>query len=506
MAIAANNENKNLILIFIVALSLRLLLFVAVTPWNDHVAKEIILTKEDAPYFHNTAILYTENMPPIAVATKPLYTYFIALLYYLFGYKPYVIIIPQLIMGSITCVFLYKIARHIVDEKIALFAGLFLAFEYSSILYANHLLGETMYIFLFIIHIYFLQKFLMGKNIRVLIYSAIFLGLSANVKPLSLYFPIFLTWPFFLYFRSNLRRGILSFIVLVSVFLLTIIPWMTRNYVKAGEFAFSFDSGGKAIEWFTPNLMNIIKPVDTHRHTWTAEEKRMMVEEAEHPGMSIAEVVRKYKRKNGVTAIRLARWQKQFHEGTLSADNFPIDRNRGYWGTEIQDQGIPITKRIINAILADTKKYIGNTYRFFASLDSGSYPQILGLPVYRMDEKDWDKGLVHMVKVTIQEKTMIEWFFMCLSASVLLYLYSMSCYGIYVSLRKKEFIKIVLFISVILLCTLPAVARFSSTVAPRYRIPIIPYLIILSCYGLAALKCRFRKSTTVEAQTLDSTL
>jgi 4-amino-4-deoxy-L-arabinose transferase-like glycosyltransferase len=506
MTIAGNNDNRNLILIFIAALSLRLLLFVVVGPWDDQVEREIILTKEDAPYFHNTAILYAENKPPVAVASKPLHVYFMALLYFIFGYKPYVVLITQIIMGSMACIFLYKIVRNIFDEKIALFAGLFWAFEYSSILYANHLLGETMYIFLFIVHIYYLQKFLIEKDKRVLIYSALFLGLSANVKPLSIYFPLFLLWSFFLYFRSNIRQGIASFMVLVSVFVLTIVPWMTRNYVIAGEFAFSFDSGGKAVQWFAPNLMNIVRPMNKIKHMWTAEEKRMMVEEAEKPGMGIAAVVRKYKKKNGITAIRLARWQKQFHAGMLSDDNFSVDKDRGYWGTEIQSQGIPLTKRIMNAILADTKIYIGNTYRYFTALDSGSYPQILGLPVYRMDEKHWNKGLVHMLKTTIQKKSKVEWFFMFLSAGVLLYLYSMSCYGVYVSLRKKEFIKIVLFVSIILLCTIPAVARFTSTVAPRYRLPIIPYLIILSCYGVEALKWRFRKSTKGEAQNLDYTL
>lgn len=507
MAIFRNNEYKNLIIIFLVALSLRMLLFVAVGPWQDNVVKDIILTYEDAPSYHYVATQLAQGKPIIAVLNKPLYAYFVALSYYLFGYEPYMIIIFQIFMGSVTCVFLYKIARKIFNEKIALFAGLFLAFEYSSILYTNHLLTETMFILFFIIHIYFLQQFLMEKKYKMLIYSAIFLGVCTNVRSATLYFPIFLIWPFFLYFRKDFQKGILSFLILVTIFLSFVIPWSVRNYVVAGEFAFSVDSGDQAIMRVIPNIMNIIKPPDTTIRKWTAEEKRIMVEEAEHPDMSVAAVVRKY-RKDGITALLLTRWQKQLHEGTLSTD-IPLkmqDRKRGYVNTDIQPEERPIGQKIMKALFADTKRFLVNEYRFFATLNSGSYPEILGLPVYRMDEKDWDKGFVNMVKVAIQEKSNIEQFFMYLSISVLLFLYSAACYGIYASIRKKEFTKLVLFITTILYFIIPSVARFSESMAPRYRAPTIPFLVILSCYGMAELKCRFRKPATGDAQALDSTL
>lgn len=51
------------------------------------------------------------------------------------------------------------------------------------------------------------------------------------------------------------------------------------------------------------------------RRRWTPEEKRLMVEEAESPGMSVSAVARKY----GIHPNQLFRWRKLMYEGALSA-------------------------------------------------------------------------------------------------------------------------------------------------------------------------------------------
>jgi len=490
------------IFIFFVALSLRMLLFIAVGPWHDHVSKEIILKFDDSVRYHEKAILLNKNMP--AIYDRPIYHYFIGLFYFIFGYRPYIVIIFHLIMGSLTCVFLYKIGQIIFNEQIAIFAGLFLAFEYSNILYSNLLLTEAMFIFLFIVFIYFFVKFLMKKNMRELVYSAIFLGLSAHVRPIGLYFSIFLIFPLFLYFRSNLKKGILSFIILISVLLLAIIPWMIRNYVVIGEFMLSADQSIAQNAIF-PNLMNIIKPPRTIKH-WTASEKRMIIEETKQPGMSVANVIKKY----SIRAIQFFQWQQQLEDGELLLENSlekkevysqqtEQDQNpqRGYFGTEIQSQEIPIKKSIIIAILADTKRFIRGMYRYFSVLGSSTYPQILGLPYTSIDHKTWANGLWEMAKVAIQQKSKLEWFFTGLGLSLLLYLYSTMCFGIYTSIRKKEFAKIVLFVFVIAyfaLASFGVIADLSgyNDVKLRVRVPIMPYIILLSCYGMTELRDRWK--------------
>lgn len=51
------------------------------------------------------------------------------------------------------------------------------------------------------------------------------------------------------------------------------------------------------------------------RRCWSAEQKKVMVVEAEQPGMSVSIVARKY----DVHTCQLFRWRRLFHEGALVA-------------------------------------------------------------------------------------------------------------------------------------------------------------------------------------------
>jgi len=51
------------------------------------------------------------------------------------------------------------------------------------------------------------------------------------------------------------------------------------------------------------------------RRRWTPEEKRALLEEAEHPGSSVSSVARKY----GVNPNQLFHWRKLMREGALVA-------------------------------------------------------------------------------------------------------------------------------------------------------------------------------------------
>lgn len=428
-----NRELKNIILIFSIALILRLFLFVSVAPWQEGVEKEIILKFDDAPGYHNMAVHLAQGKPFNKVYDRALYQYLIVALYSIFGYKPYIVIIFQLIMGALTCVFLYKIIQKIAPENFALFGGLFLAFEYSSILYTNHLLSETMFTFIFIISTSFLMKFLMDNDNKALIYSAIFLGLSTHIRSIGLYFLIFLIPVFLLYFRDNLKKGILLFSIFLLVFFIMIVPWMVRNYVVAGEFVLSPDQG-RAKYWFFPNIMNIVMPPQKIRYFIDKEGKTHYI---------------------------------------------------GYFDREIQPENIPKTKRYIRAFFADIRSNITGAYRFLFTVNSGGYPEILGYSVHKLSEERWKDGLLKMTRFVLTQKTPLELFFLFLGGTTLLFLYSMGLYGIYISIIEREIKKVILFITIILYFLMASSGpNATEVINPRHKIPIIPYLIALSCYGL----------------------
>jgi hypothetical protein len=138
-------------------------------------------------------------------------------------------------------------------------------------------------------------------------------------------------------------------------------------------------------------------------------------------------------------------------------------------------------------------------YHYFSVLGSSAYPKILGLPVSNIEKKTWGNGLWAMLKFAIHKKSILEQFFICLVISLLIYLYSTMCFGIYSAVCKKEFLKILVFVSVIIYFVLVSsgvVADIHGYMAinARYRVPIMPYVVLLSCYGMTVLRNRFKKS------------
>ncbi len=437
-----NNQYKRLIIIFLIAVSLRVMLFIAVGSWQDEVLKERIVVGDASGYdkiavnlLENNGFSTSESFPYAPdIFRTPMYPFFLAAFYTIFGYKPYMAILFQLIIGSMTCILTYKIAGIFFNEKIAFLAGLLTAFEYSSILYSNKLLTDTLFTFLLIVHIYFLVKFLTTNKNKWLVYSGVFLGVSTLCRLVSVYFFIFLIAIFFLHFRKSLRKGIIKYSILTLVFLLTITPWMVRNYTVSGKFLVS-SVQERVWYWHLPRLI-----------------KSLSIE-----GSSSQQI-----------------------ERVPNPNGDPSE-------TRNENMGMSTERNIIDAGLPDAKRYIAGMVRFFTILGSSQYPQMLGLPYYRIKP---NAAVLEGAKIAIQKKNILEWFFICFSLSFLIFLYSTMCFGIYAAIREKNFLKIALFISIIAYFV---IATGPVSFTERYRLPIMPYIILLSGYGINQLRRRFRE-------------
>jgi uncharacterized membrane protein len=64
------------------------------------------------------------------------------------------------------------------------------------------------------------------------------------------------------------------------------------------------------------------------------------------------------------------------------------------------------------------------------------------------------------------------------------------CLGIYTAIKETNFIDVFLFIIIIVYF---ALASGPFSVDPRYRAPIMPFIILLSCYGIVELHIRFNE-------------
>jgi hypothetical protein len=235
--------------------------------------------------------------------------------------------------------------------------------------------------------------------------------------------------------------------MIISAFLITIMPWMVRNYTVSGKF-----------------LVSSVQEAVMH---WTLH--------------ALLDLNLDDKQKN------------EIHDTSPGLSNL---RNR--------NQGMPTKKTIINAALSDIKAYLKGIIRFFMQPGSSGYPTILGLEDNRVDlNLIWAKGPWETVKIYFQEKSILGMVLMCFFLSFLTLLYFTMCFGIYTAIKKKKFIDVFFFIIIIVYFAL-ASGRFG--VDPRYRAPIMPCIILLSGYGIVKLRMRFNEYKTKKMTTMSTTL
>ncbi len=423
---------------FCIALSLRLVLFFIVGPWKVEVLNERIFMT-DAHGYNRIAlnllehhIFSSKNSPPYVPNTvrTPAYPYLLAAMYAIFGYKPYIVILFQLVISSIICILIYQLGKILFNETTAQVAGLLAAFEYSSILYCNHLLTDTIFTFIFILHSYFLVKFLMTNHQVSLVYSAIFLGLATLCRPITVYFFIILMGVFFFKFRKNFRTGLLRYSILFSIFLVMLVPWMARNYAVSGKFLVS-STQEAVLSWHFPNFFN----------------------------------------------------SKKISKAISSPISETVPTTNSNFVKTESELPANLTEKNISAYLSsDARRYITGVIRFFTILGAGEYPHLLGLPYFQHTKDDVNKGVIHLAKNTLQNrKSLVERLIIGSISGFLIFLYATMLLGIYVGLKKKKWLPIILFLSIIIYF---ALATGPAGFDVRYRIPIMPFMILLSCYGM----------------------
>ncbi len=233
-------SNKKVHLLLLIALSLRLALFLGMKPWNRKSYESRIIVY-DARAYNDVALNLLKNhrieRNGELWGNVPGYPIFIAAIYSLFGYRPYMVVLIQIFIGAVTCFLLYKLGTMLFDEKVGLVAGYLLAFEYVSIMFEQALFSDTLFTFLFILAIYFFVKFFETDYKKHLVYVGIFLGLATHCRPISLYFPVVLVFLFiFKYVRRKIKftKLLVSAAIVVLSFWITILPGFIRNYLDFG--------------------------------------------------------------------------------------------------------------------------------------------------------------------------------------------------------------------------------------------------------------------------------
>ncbi|MCH7762091.1 tetratricopeptide repeat protein, partial [candidate division TA06 bacterium] len=248
-----DKSNRLILLgIFLFAFLLRILYIFQI---RDHPYFTTLLG--DPSYFDNWAqflasgrFLGAEPDGEEAFFKGPLYPFLLAALYRLFGHNLFIVRVFQIFLGSMNCLLIALIARKVFDQRVATIAGLLAALCGTLIYFDGEILITTLAIFLNLLILLFLVQWFRGSmdstfRIQHSTFSILgigfLIGLSAIARPNILIFLISLFGFLLIRFR---RRGLIWGILLILGTSLPILPVTLWNFKVGKDFVLiSYQAG-----------------------------------------------------------------------------------------------------------------------------------------------------------------------------------------------------------------------------------------------------------------------
>lgn len=172
----------------------------------------------------------------------PLYSIFLAIFYFIFGFNIFGFFIFQIIFASINAVLLFYLSRQIFNDRTAVIASLFYIFNPHFIISSIQLYSENLYFFFVLSVFLFSQKLLLKPSKIYAANLGIFMALAALCRSVFFAFlPFMFIWLIAAFYHQRDKMIILVSTIFLS-FSLVYGIWVIRNYKVFNRILFSVDS------------------------------------------------------------------------------------------------------------------------------------------------------------------------------------------------------------------------------------------------------------------------
>lgn len=235
-------KNKYLLTILLVALTVRIAYLMSIKPWSGSYANDVLNYGDASEYNTIAKILVEEHKYPdnifLDVYRTPVFPLYISIFYFLFGIKPYLIIISHLVLNLIAIISIYLLCNKLFGNKtISLFASALYALEPNVIKLVSEFGTETLHATFLIVSFYIFIKGLKDKKFLYIGVSGIIFGITALTRPINLYYYIPLILYILFFPNEKIKMKIKYVLIFIAFYFLTISPWMFRNYSVYGYFS-----------------------------------------------------------------------------------------------------------------------------------------------------------------------------------------------------------------------------------------------------------------------------
>jgi len=435
-------RNRTLLFIILLGILIRFVVFFVYKPWNDEVVKQIVLVAGDAPNYHKLAlnILETGNYPEntfLSAKITPFYPYFIAFIYSCFGIKPWVVIFFQIILNLLSLIVIFKICSIFFDRQMAVLTTFIYAIDPHSIIHSQTLMADTFFVVIFLFSVYLFIVSVKKNKIYLLLLCGFLLGIATLTKPVLQFFPFLVLPVVTAVINFGWKKNLKQVLFYLIGFILTISPWIYRNYHLYGKVGLSTVTGYNLL------FFNIAKLQEEVNNISFTEAQKKLKEVAELRG-----------------------------SGQLTN---PFEKETLYKEIAVEY----IKKNIFTYISVHIKGFV---YMYFTPASS-VLSQIIKHKYIRIDDYinlSRNSSFFQSIKVFFNVRSTPE---VILAFSILIFyfiIYILFITSFFSICKNKEYAFIVICLMIIIYFTI-----ITGPVGhARYRLPINPFLIIISSKGI----------------------
>ncbi len=158
--------------------------------------------------------------------------FFLAALFSL-SYENYALAyIALIVVGALTCVGTYYLARELMTEAWARIAGLLTAIYLPHVYFSSIFMSEVLFALCVGLGLWLVLLYLRNSATWLLAASGLCLGYAALCRPIGLLLPVFLAPALYRSAGRNLGRLVQGAIIFVLAFIAVILPWAISETMK----------------------------------------------------------------------------------------------------------------------------------------------------------------------------------------------------------------------------------------------------------------------------------
>jgi 4-amino-4-deoxy-L-arabinose transferase-like glycosyltransferase len=186
----------------------------------------------------------------------PMYPFFLALIYRLFGEHNEAVWIAQALIGAAAGVILYLILRRFVSEGNARFTAALAAIYPNLSFYAATVLAETLLSAGIVLMVYFVYRARGERQLLFSILAGATAALTILISPRLMGAPLIVAASLW-FGQSKAQRRIKPVLLSLCAALLVLTPWTVRNYATFGIFNLASMQGPGLPFWLTTKRVEV---------------------------------------------------------------------------------------------------------------------------------------------------------------------------------------------------------------------------------------------------------